>query len=273
MPDSPYRIYETRFDREVHARDLQPSSAKAWNDGDPHENSKLLPPDSGAALAEGLGEFDGEAIVLVDMSGSTRSSIPGVVSLVDGVALALEAKGAPFQVLGYTTTSWKGGESRKQWIEDGRPPHPGRLCDLLHVVFKTRDESWAETRDAFREAIRHGNLKENIDGEAIRWALSRLDRRDGARIVHVGDGSSVDDATLSVNPKDYLTDDYERAIAEADAKGVTTTLVEANAYPPKHPEGFFRPQRYVFLDYVPEGPSMAEAAIAAAFADAPAPTP
>jgi len=49
-------------------------------------------------------------------------------------------------------------------------------------------------------------LKENIDGEAISWAFSRLNKRKEERkiLMVISDGAPVDDSTLSVNSGDYL---------------------------------------------------------------------
>lgn len=271
-----YKAYTTEFDRVVHARDLEdPTPFSGWANGDPHEESKLLPEAFASELAAGLedGGPDGETVVLVDMGGSIRGSLKGIVAMVDGIALALEAKGAPFQVLGYTTVGWKGGESRKLWLAQERPGHPGRLCDLLHVVFKDRDETWASTRQHFRDTMRRGVMKENVDGEAVRWAVSRMDPGDGARLVHVGDGASVDDSTLAVNPSAFLRDDYEAAVREAEGRGVEVTLLETSAPPAREPLKGFRPARHVVIPYDDGTPAMAAAAIEAAFGRDPTPAP
>jgi len=49
-------------------------------------------------------------------------------------------------------------------------------------------------------------LKENIDGEAISWAFSRLQKRREERkiLMVISDGAPVDDSTLSVNSGDFL---------------------------------------------------------------------
>jgi cobaltochelatase CobT len=54
--------------------------------------------------------------------------------------------------------------------------------------------------------LREGNLKENIDGEALLWAHNRLLPRTEERkiMMVISDGAPVDDSTLSVNPGNYL---------------------------------------------------------------------
>ena len=54
--------------------------------------------------------------------------------------------------------------------------------------------------------LKEGLLKENIDGEAISWAFSRLKKRKEERkiLMVISDGAPVDDSTLSVNSGDYL---------------------------------------------------------------------
>ena len=54
--------------------------------------------------------------------------------------------------------------------------------------------------------LKEGLLKENIDGEAIQWACSRIFKRKEERkiLMVISDGAPVDDSTLSVNSGDYL---------------------------------------------------------------------
>jgi cobaltochelatase CobT len=51
-----------------------------------------------------------------------------------------------------------------------------------------------------------GLLKENVDGEAILWAVSRLEKQPSANkiLFVISDGAPVDDSTLSVNPGNFL---------------------------------------------------------------------
>jgi cobaltochelatase CobT len=108
--------------------------------------------------------------------------------------------------LGFTTGAWKGGQSREKWLAEGRPAKPGRLNDLRHIVYKPADAPWRRARKNLGLMMREGLLKENIDGEALLWAHTRmLGRTEDRRILMViSDGAPVDDSTLSVNTGNYL---------------------------------------------------------------------
>jgi cobaltochelatase CobT len=54
--------------------------------------------------------------------------------------------------------------------------------------------------------LKEGLLKENIDGEALKWAYNKMSRRKEDRkiLMVISDGAPVDDSTLSTNTSDYL---------------------------------------------------------------------
>jgi cobaltochelatase CobT len=110
------------------------------------------------------------------------------------------------EILGFTTRAWKGGQSREEWLRAGKPPHPGRLNDLRHIIYKSADAPWRRVRRNLALMMREGLLKENIDGEALDWAHKRLMARPEQRkiLMVISDGAPVDDATLSVNSGNYL---------------------------------------------------------------------
>ena len=58
--------------------------------------------------------------------------------------------------------------------------------------------------------LKEGLLKENIDGEAINWALSRLKKEERKILMVISDGAPVDDSTLSVNSGDFLEKHLKR---------------------------------------------------------------
>jgi cobaltochelatase CobT len=68
--------------------------------------------------------------------------------------------------------------------------------------------------------MREGLLKENIDGEGLMWAHSRLAVRPEARriIMVISDGAPVDDSTLSVNAGNYLDQHLRKVIEEIETK-------------------------------------------------------
>ena len=145
--------------------------------------------------------------LLIDNSGSMRGRpITVAATCADILARTLERVGVSVEVLGFTTRAWKGGQSREQWLKDGKPANPGRLNDLRHIVYKSADAPWRRARRNLGLMMREGLLKENIDGEALLWAHSRLIARPEQRkiLMMISDGAPVDDSTLSVNPGNYL---------------------------------------------------------------------
>jgi cobaltochelatase CobT len=145
--------------------------------------------------------------LLLDNSGSMRGRPIMVAALcADILARTLERCGVKVEILGFTTIAWKGGSSKDAWLKADRPPQPGRLNDLRHVVYKGADSPWRRARRNLGLMMREGLLKENIDGEALLWAHGRLlERPEQRRILMViSDGAPVDDSTLSANPGNYL---------------------------------------------------------------------
>lgn len=145
--------------------------------------------------------------LLIDNSGSMRGRPISIAAIcADILARTLERCAVKTEILGFTTRAWKGGQSREAWLAAGRPPAPGRLNDLRHIVYKKADEPWRRARKSLGLMMREGLLKENIDGEALLWAHSRLiARREERKILMViSDGAPVDDSTLSVNNGSYL---------------------------------------------------------------------
>jgi len=145
--------------------------------------------------------------LLIDNSGSMRGRPITVAAMsADILARTLERCGVKVEILGFTTRAWKGGQSREKWLADGKPANPGRLNDLRHIVYKPADAPWRRARKSLGLMLREGILKENIDGEALMWAHSRLLARTEERkiLMVISDGAPVDDSTLSVNPGNYL---------------------------------------------------------------------
>ena len=145
--------------------------------------------------------------LLIDNSGSMRGRpISIAATCADILARTLERCGVATEILGFTTRGWKGGQSREQWLSEGRPPHPGRLNDLRHIVYKRADEPYRHARRSLGLMMREGLLKENIDGEALLWAHSRLLARPEERqiLLVISDGAPVDDSTASANGGTYL---------------------------------------------------------------------
>ena len=145
--------------------------------------------------------------LLIDNSGSMRGRPISIAAIcADILARTLERCAVKTEILGFTTRAWKGGQARETWLAAGRPPQPGRLNDIRHIVYKRADEPWRRARTALGLMMREGLLKENIDGEALLWAHARLLARPEERrvLMVISDGAPVDDSTLSVNSGSYL---------------------------------------------------------------------
>jgi cobaltochelatase CobT len=145
--------------------------------------------------------------LLIDNSGSMRGrpiAIAGICA--DILARTLERCGVATEILGFTTRGWKGGQSREAWLGEGRPPNPGRLNDLRHIIYTRGDEPYRRARRQLGLMMREGLLKENIDGEALLWAHNRLIARPQERriLMVISDGAPVDDSTASANGGAYL---------------------------------------------------------------------
>ncbi|ESW82475.1 cobaltochelatase subunit CobT [Mesorhizobium sp. M0644] len=154
--------------------------------------------------------------LVLDNSGSMRGRpITVAATCADILARTLERCGVSVEILGFTTRAWKGGQAREKWLKEGKPPNPGRLNDLRHIIYKSADHPWRRARRNLGLMMREGLLKENIDGEALLWAHNRLIARPEQRkiLMMISDGAPVDDSTLSVNPGNYL-ERHLRAIIE-----------------------------------------------------------
>jgi len=155
--------------------------------------------------------------LLLDNSGSMRGRPIMVAAMcADILARTLERCNVKVEILGFTTKAWKGGQSRDKWLSDNKPPSPGRLNDLRHIIYKQADAPWRRARRNLGLMMREGLLKENIDGEALMWAHNRLIARPEQRriLMVISDGAPVDDSTLSVNAGNYL-EKHLREVIEA----------------------------------------------------------
>jgi cobaltochelatase CobT len=159
--------------------------------------------------------------LLIDNSGSMRGRPISIAAIsADIMARTLERCGVKTEILGFTTRAWKGGQAREAWLAAGRPPTPGRLNDLRHILYKAADEPWRRARKSLGLMMREGLLKENIDGEALLWAHNRLIGRPEERkiLMVISDGAPVDDSTLSVNNGAYLERHLRQVIGWIESK-------------------------------------------------------
>ena len=145
--------------------------------------------------------------LLIDNSGSMRGRPITIAALcADILSRTLERCSVKVEILGFTTKNWKGGKSREMWNKNNKPKNPGRLNDLRHIIYKSADMQWRQSKNNLGLMLKEGLLKENIDGEAITWAYTRLKKRKEERkiLMVISDGAPVDDSTLSVNSGDFL---------------------------------------------------------------------
>lgn len=231
-PDRPYQVYTRDYDLEINADDLDAVLA-SLPDGRRAESFPATDPGplydlenelaaKRARIAASRPQEAADAIVslLIDHSGSMRGQPILFAARAALVASdLLDSLGAKQEVLGFTTSRWKGGQSREKWLNDSKPAYPGRLNDLLHVVYCSAGEKVSAQRCA--DMLRPDLIKENIDGEAIEWAVSRLRQRDERQkcLIVLSDGAPVDDSTLQENGDRYLVEHLRQVTSEIEQAG------------------------------------------------------
>ncbi|MEM9060811.1 MAG: hypothetical protein AAGD13_10160 [Pseudomonadota bacterium] len=231
---SGYRVYTAEFDDVVGASDIAPDlSGRGFRGMARQEFDDVTESVSRAqeALRETLAALANEpeidpisdpttppaVVLLIDHSGSlrARNSKQGAIwayVLANLFVQLAQRHGVPFEILGFTTVDWRGGEPRRRWLRDGKPADPGRLCPLRHIVYSAFD---TVTEPDMRTVLRPDVLKENVDGEAVLWAQQRLlaFSPSGGDLIVVSDGAPVDDSTLKSNSENYLMDHLKAVVA------------------------------------------------------------
>ena len=164
---------------------------------------------------------DTTVTLLIDNSGSMRGKPIMIAALTtDMIAATLEKCKIKVEILGFTTKAWKGGKTREHWLNNGKVKNPGRLNDLRHIVYKSADQNSKKSKINLGLMLKEGLLKENIDGEALLWASSRLSKRPESRkiLIVISDGAPVDDSTLSVNNSNYLEKHLKSTIVSIEER-------------------------------------------------------
>ena len=159
--------------------------------------------------------------LLIDNSGSMRGRPITIAAIcADILSRTLERCSVKVEILGFTTKNWKGGKSREEWNKNNKPKNPGRLNDLRHIIYKSADIHWRQSKRNLGLMLKEGLLKENIDGEAISWAFNRLKKRKEERkiLMVISDGAPVDDSTLSVNSGDFLEKHLKKIVKFIESK-------------------------------------------------------
>ena len=165
--------------------------------------------------------------LLIDNSGSMRGRPITIAAIcADILSRTLERCSVKVEILGFTTKNWKGGQSREVWNKKGKPKTPGRLNDLRHIIYKSADTHWRQSKINLGLMLKEGLLKENIDGEAISWAFNRLKKRKEERkiLMVISDGAPVDDSTLSVNSGDFLEKHLKKMVKFIEDKTIVEIL-------------------------------------------------
>ncbi len=161
-------------------------------------------------------EYQNTALtILLDNSGSMRGN-PIVMSAMacEIIAGILEKFAIKTEIIGFTTADWKGGKARKLWESLGREKNPGRLNELRHIIYKHFNQRFKKAKINLGLMLKEGLLKENIDGEALLFARSRLAQQNEKRkiLLVISDGTPVDDSTNSANDSDILSDHLHHVI-------------------------------------------------------------
>lgn len=232
-----YKVYTSRFDRIVTGNNLDDvlgrltgTEAAALEDAwqiyvNGMLQSRMELTLKGIELSRPIAEAisrteleDTVVTILIDHSGSLKGqSILMAATAVDVAQEMLRQLGCKVEVLGFTTGSWKGGQARKMWRDRGAQDKPGRLCDLLHVVYSSADETRTSSLGhRLKPMLRADLLKENVDGEALQWASGRLRKRPEAckLIVVISDGQPFDDSTNHANGAHYLLRHLENVVGQ-----------------------------------------------------------
>ena len=153
--------------------------------------------------------------ILIDNSGSMRGKPISVAAIcADILSRTLERCSVKVEILGFTTKHWKGGSSRELWMKNDKPKFPGRLNDLRHIIYKSADTPWRLSKKNMGLMLKEGLLKENIDGEALKWAFEKMSKRKEERkiLMVISDGAPVDDSTLSTNSSDFLETNLKNTV-------------------------------------------------------------
>lgn len=159
--------------------------------------------------------------LLLDCSGSMKAHARQVSVLVDVLGRALDMAGVAVEILGFSTGAWNGGRARRDWQRAGCPEFPGRLNEVLHLVFKSGSAPWRRGRQGIAALRRPDLFREGVDGEAVEWACQRLLKLPAQRriLMVVSDGCPMDTATHQCNDDHYLDQHLKQVVAMHERQG------------------------------------------------------
>ena len=114
--------------------------------------------------------------ILIDNSGSMRGKPISVAAIcADILSRTLERCMVKVEILGFTTKHWKGGLSREKWMKITNQFHR-KANDLRHIVYKSADTPWRQSKNNGSN-VKRGFAEKNIDGEALKWAFVKMNKR------------------------------------------------------------------------------------------------
>jgi len=162
-------------------------------------------------------EVIGSVTLLIDCSGSMKDQRLKIATCVDSLVRILEQAHIQTEVLGYSTSTWQGGRPFKEWRRSGQIPHPGRLNERAHWIFKDFHTHWRKARQGIAALLRPEIYAESIDGEAVLWAAQRLQNEGGnqstqRKLILFSDGCPMDRATIEANGEHFLKNHLLQAI-------------------------------------------------------------
>ena len=163
-------------------------------------------------------QVNARVTLLVDCSGSMKEQRVKIATCLDALVKILEQARIKTEVLGYSTNTWQGGKPFKEWRKNGQPPNPGRLNERAHWIFKDFDTSWRRSRAGIAALLRPEIYCESVDGEALLWAVERLQKTDRNKhsnktLVLFSDGCPMDRATIEANGEEFLKNHLLQAIS------------------------------------------------------------
>jgi cobaltochelatase CobT len=172
-------------------------------------------------LAHQAPHTDVALTLLLDCSGSMKQHMDKLAPLLDILTRALEMAGVATEMLGYTTGAWNGGRVMRDWRRAGKPSQPGRLNELCHIVFKDSDTPWRRSKQSIAALLKADLFRECVDGEALRWAATRLQAQEAERriLLVFSDGSPMDGATVMANSSHYLDVDLQHCAGQIERAG------------------------------------------------------
>lgn len=214
----PYNPYTTEYDRIIDLntpddQDTPTVREEIFFDDLPKYDSKFL-----QAAFENMIEKNNwkkpNLTILLDNSLSMRwSPTIELIRVMDVIWKVCDTLEIPLEILWYTTNEWKWWRARAKWIENGRTESPWRLNEVCYIIYKNKEKTFEASKTNLLFMFRDWVTKENIDGEAIEWAYTRVLKQNapGNVLLHFTDGMSTDDSTNNSNSPGFLKKHLETA--------------------------------------------------------------